>query len=305
MVKTLAAGLLLALATGGCGGLSDRSEAGSSTVVASSDFQWTFHRGLLSPTDETIAVEGLHGRESAIGLIVDGETHALLPEGSGAHEVAWFPDGDRLLVAARDQVGSADALLVVDRDGEVLDRVDPEKPTRIESGMAVAPDGKTAIVSRQAPGLTDTPADLVRIDLSTGDLSSISNTSDVSETFPVFLTPERIVFSQGALVDAAGPNGSLTVFDLVTGERDMVTPPSHIAGTASAVDETTLIYFAVDEGAGHEASLWKLDLENGSEPKEIPGGEGRYPSVSSDGEQVLVLSAPTPGRIELLLIDLK
>lgn len=167
----------------------------------------------------------------------------------------------------------------------------------------MAPDGASAIVSYQEPGVTDTYADLATIDLETGEVQMVTHTPNVSETFPEFVDDGRVVFSRGELVSDAGkPNGAIAMLDLGTGRTTTLTPDDHIAGTAAVLDEATIVYDAIS-GVDDEPGLWRVGTDGKGAPELVVRGPSRYPSVSADGSEALLLE-PVFGGSKLVLVEL-
>ncbi|MDQ4124326.1 MAG: hypothetical protein M3134_01830 [Actinomycetota bacterium] len=193
--------------------------------------------------------------------------------------------------------------MIVEPDGTVVEEIEPDRPVRLEEGFSIAPDARSVVISYQQPGLTDTYADLATIDLETGEVEMVTHTPDVSETFPEFVDDGRVVFSRGELVrDAGSPNGAIAMLDLETGETATLTPNDHIAGTAAVLDEQTVVYDAVS-GADDEPGLWRVGTDGNGAPELVSRGSGRYPSVSADGSEALLLE-PVFGGSKVVLVKL-
>jgi Tol biopolymer transport system component len=285
------------LSPSGCGAQGATANAAPPIPKASS-----IDRGSLSPDGRTLAYRGVTNGEFArvgVGVTRVGGARWITPTRVDATDFAWLPDSHRLLIAfrphPRDPLGGArsEKFGIFDLQGRPLRRIAVDRPLRVEStGLAVAPDGRTAVLAAAGPGTLDVPTDLFRLDLATGKTVRLTKTPTLYETNPVFVSPSTFALSES--VDMRSANGAIALFDLATRRARRLTPRTQYATAATAWPHHAQILYSASERDGSRRGLYAV-APTGLHRKLLLGGAFDYPSTSPDGRRVLVSVTGQPG----------
>lgn len=288
------------LAAAGCGGgqATPISRASGPPIPDASGID----RGSFSPDGRTVAYRGVSRGEFArvgVGVGRGGSARWVTSTRIDATDFAWLPDSRRLLIAfrrhPRDPLEGAryEQFAIFDLQGRLLRRVAVDRRLRVEStGLAVAPDGRTAVLAAAGPGRLDVPTDLFRVDLATGRTVRLTNTPTVYETNPAFVSPSALALTKS--VELKSANGAIALLQLATRRALPLTPPAQYATAAAAWPHHRQILYSASDRAGGSRGLYAVGLSK-LRRRLVLGGAFDYPSASPDGRRVLVSVLGQPG----------
>lgn len=180
-----------------------------------------------------------------------------------------------------------------DRSGWRTRLLHLDRPLRVEStGMAVAGDGRSAVLAAVGPGRLDDPTDLYIVDLSSGKTRRLTETPTRFEVNPVFVNGNDIAFTAAA--DRKAASGSIAVLGVRTGKVRTLTPSDQYA-TAAALRPGTgeLLYSGFGRNDGPRG-LFSIPVAGGI-ARFVLAGDFDYPSIAPDGTHVLVSVVGKPG----------
>jgi hypothetical protein len=226
---------------------------------------------------------------------------AISPTDLDMTDFAWMPDSRSLLVdyTVRGEGGQRlDAFDIIGLDGHVIRRVPVDTPLRA-SGMAsitVFPNARMAIMAATPADTPNAPADLVKLDLDSGMTSVVLHAPPDDLATPVYLSDHELVVTGGLVVTATQEaNGWAGVIELTTQKIRMVTGPDQIVGAAAALPAAKEVVYEAAPGATpfRARGVWRV-LLTGGEPSLVVQADVVSPSVSPDGEWVLVTEVGTP-----------
>ncbi len=300
--------LLVLSAATSCGddGLApDRRSPRTATLITAED-GWYLERGQFGSNEHLVAFRVIERGRSRIGILVQGDTRLLTPERTDASDFAWMPDGQQLLVAVDGRRGGAQ-LVIMSLEGEVLREV-PRLAERLRfgTGMVVASDGKSAIISVRENGVSEKPADLVRVELASGKVEPLTDTPRLSEEYPALLHDDRkVVYAVGHLVaDAPNPSSWISWLDLESRQVRQLTPPNHVVGSPAVFSDGRILYDAYEDGPGGRRGIWRLgEMSEGTTL--VSSTAGRFPALNRSGDKLLLTRAGSPASAEsLITLDL-
>lgn len=298
--RSLALVAAVLAAAAGCGGGQDAAKPskGKPALPETSDLD----RGSYSPDGKTIAYRRVtKGEFARVGVGVEGDAkpHWITPTAIDATDFAWLPDSNRLLIAFRPhpadplQGARSERFAVFDRSGRRVRSIRLDRPLRVEStGIAVAGDGRTAVIAAAGPGRLDVPTDLYTVDLATGGTRRLTKTPSRSEINPVFVNSSEIAFTAAA--DPKAASGSIAMLTLSGGAvRTLSLPDQYATAAALWPAKSALLYsgFGRDDG---DRGLFSVPIAGGK-PHLVLSGEFDYPSLSPDSRLVLVSVVGHPG----------
>ena len=155
------------------------------------------YRGWFSPDGAKLAVLSADG----LGLAEGGKVRPLTPKGSRVVDGAWFHGGTALLVA--EGPVPTGTLAVIDTEGRDKGTVTlaPSVAFGNGFGMTVSPDNKQAVVTAvERPTLAQTEQRwLVRVDLATGETTTLTPKDDTEEVGPVYLDAHTVMYTARAV----------------------------------------------------------------------------------------------------------
>lgn len=203
-------------------------------MILEAEESWFLERGSFAPNDDAVAFRVIAHGTSQVGVWRDGRSRLITEPRLGAHEFAWMPDGKHLLVAA-DAAPTFDRLIIITLGGDIVREIELRQRVRIETGMSVSPDGRSAIASAQPAGTLEEAADLVLVDLGTGHIAQVTRTPRRSEDYPSFIGEGTVVATAGPLVShAPGSSSRVFLIDIGSGSRlGALTPPHHSVSSAT------------------------------------------------------------------------
>ena len=266
---------------------------------------WSVTRALPSPTGSDVAFLGTprQGDVLRTRLVLAGADPAeLSPSGVQARSFAWLPDGESLLLAYSDDVGSEHPtrFAVIGTDGSVVRRLEPDRQGIVESGIAIEPDGQRALLPAREMSPYIGPTDLWRLDLSTGAVEVVSSedTDGEAQAWPTFVSQDEVVLASGKPISATeGANGWIGRLDLETDSVERLTDEAMTADFPSITPGGEYVVF--EAFPGNERSkrgLWYAPIDGSAAPKLlIERLPGRAAALEADGRSVLVVDAGAPG----------
>lgn len=245
-------------------------------------------------------------------LVLAGDDPVELSPGvTVARSAAWMPDSKSLLLAYADELGGEHAtrFAVVGIDGTVLREVPAQVEINASYGLAVSPDGSTAVLPANELGPYDTVGELWKLDLKTGQARVIDfrgHSPGVQEN-PSYASAEVVVFGAGELSwEVGGPNGWIANLNTVTGAVDRLTDASQTALTPSvSPDGAFVVYDAFPGNQRSKRGLWYVARDGTTQPTELIASlDGRAPILEPGGRTVLVVDAGLPGdRSQIRRLD--
>lgn len=271
---------------------------------------WTPLRGAASSSGEQVAFLGWpeSGRITQAKLVLAGSDPVTLgPAVGDARAFAWMPDGESLLLSYGDETMTTapSRFVIIDLDGEIVREIPLDRQLYGASGLAVAPDGGTALFPAQAPSQFSEATDLWELNLDSGELRQVTATPDQREDEPVYVDDSTVIITtaEQSLGDGE-PSGQLAQLNLDSGEVTPLTGPNQVVGS-SAVDPSGrfVVYDAFPGNRREDQALWIVDLEKGS-PELLLEAAARFPSFSDEGALLVLRPSDTPGpsRLEWLEI---
>lgn len=222
----------------------------------------------------------------------EGDEEALLVKGIGDGEArkilqrprlsapAWSPDGNRLLVAARDGV-----------DCEILD-AEVHDPSTVRSlytcsegerlDTVLQPDDETLIFNRR-PARFGSPWRVHRYDLVTHESTQLTLPTEPGAG-DIFLTLSPDRQKVAVIRYLIGQRSKLLILDWASGAEEMIDPfPDTSWRVAWSPDAKSLVF-------GDGTGLYRFDLESGTTQRMIQSlRDLRQPSVSPVGQRVAVV----------------
>lgn len=232
----------------------------------------------------------------------------LSPQGKVARAAAWMPDGDSMIVSYSDELGGSNPsrFAEVSVDGGLLREVPVDIAVNASQGLAISPDGQTAVFPGVEPSPFDSESDLWRMELESGHAERIELIGEASTTqdSPHFIDEDTIVIGAGELMsDVETANGWVGVVDLNSGETTRLTSPDQTVDVLSlSPDGRFVVYDAFPGNERSKRALWFVPSDGSAEPslliEDLPGFS---PVLDGDGRSVLVTATGGPGdtgRIE-------
>jgi Tol biopolymer transport system component len=228
-----------------------------------------------------------------IGIGRHGKPEAVTPADVQASDYAWMPDSQSLLVSYR--VGDRDELAIYTLGGRLVRGIHPTIAFRNEfdNGMTVSHDGKVAVVAAMPPGSGTKTAELVRVDLATGEARNLTNTPDLSEDYPSFVGDARLIFVAGVPNSPTAAAPKLLVLDLGTMATRVLSQPSQIIRSAWG-GYTGKVVYETSVGDGN-FTLWTTGVDGG-QPERLQGTGYTWPALDPTGRWLLVSVIGTPVR---------
>ena len=144
------------------------------------------------------------------------QNHLTLLTESGEQVAAfgWMPGSNAVLIA--EGPGVTTQLRVFDLNGRSLGVVDPTPSFAVggDDGVAVAPDGRSAILTASSrPALSSRAVhELIEVDLATGSSRVLTDPSKVDATAPAFVDAARLVFA-----DSTAGRTAVAALDVTSG----------------------------------------------------------------------------------------
>jgi hypothetical protein len=219
----------------------------------------------------------------SVSIATGGRLTQLNEDGDEVLDAAWMPGSNAILVAYG-PVGS-DRMLVLDLGGRSLGSIKLNPPVAIAAdlGMAVAPNGRTAVVTTRTAGNGVGAVDkvgLARVDLGSGAVDAITPRSGDELSHPVWFGNTQL------LVDVGRPGAvsRAAVLDLATSVARPIDAPSPNHGIAVLRDGT--IVLAVRHG--------RTEIVNRLEP-------GGMSALGRTGTNTTALDVDGLGRLGLVV----
>jgi len=299
MKLAVIAAMLLAVIAG-CGE-TDGSMKGDGGEPTTESGSWNPVYGALSPRGSQIAFLGTP-RDDPLGaarvLITGGDPVVLGPETGFARDFAWSPDGTAILIAFGEERSTSSPTtyeLVSVEDGS-RSVVEPHVP-HVTAGIAIDPDGASAVISAQAPSATDDSLDLWRMDLQTGAMTKITDTPGLSESGPSFLDETHVVVvTRPGVAD----RGAVKIVDSRTGEATSPSPPADDIAWVSASGDGT-IAFEVLSSDDAEAGIWRAKSD-GSDQERLASKGVRSPISDRSSAFVVAIDASDAPTTSLVVV---
>ena len=260
---------------------------------------WSPIYGEISPDGKRVAFLGSDPTNTIrVAAIDHGRPLGMSRSANWAGDFAWMPDSQELLVAS--QIGHRrDQLGIHDLNGALIRRVHVDRPFVCdETGMAVSPDGRYALVSISRPKPSPTEFDttaLMRVDLSTGVSELLTGFGTHDEAWPVYIDPTHIVLAQNTVVDVFGrsTNEQIVSLDLARGVKTVLMSDRSF-GKESVRPGSPLVIFdrlPIDQSVG----LWAIPRSGGAATPVVSAPGIGWPSLSPDGRWVLATNVGSPG----------
>lgn len=270
---------------------------------------WSVSHAIPSPDGSVVAFLGSSphdwGRDR---LVIAGRNpREISPPGVQARSFAWMPDGTTLLLAFADDLGHENPtqFAILDLDGSVERRIDPDRRGVANGGIAIDPTGRHALMPVMDLSIFDSPTELWRLDLETGAVTvePMTGTTGEMQSSLSFIDGDHLAFASALLVSATvGPNGWIGTLDRGTGATTRLTPAALTAGSPSVAPGGEYLVF--DAFPGNERwrrSLWYVSTDGSSDPvlliDQLPG---RAAALEPDGRAVLVVDAGSPGDTSVI-----
>ena len=257
---------------------------------------------VANPIDDSVGVlawptSGLNVAFLQLLLAGEGvETTSVGPPDGTALSLGWHAAGEQLLLEYSPELGSStpSRFAVLDRSGTVVGEIVPSVEGSGGFGvLAVEPGGDYFVWSAQAPGETDEPADLWKVDLESGEAQRLTDTGGVAERWPRFVDSEIIVYLAGiATFEFGRDNGWIEALDLESGEKRRMTPEDQVVLSLD-VDPTGrwVIYSAYSGDDRSQTAIWYVDARNVDEPRLLVERAVQRVSTSHDGRRILIQRA--------------
>lgn len=297
------AGVLVTLAVlAGCGVNAGEGSDGPRSIATPG---WSVTSALPSPDGHHVGFIGwpTRGYVTRARLVLAGnDAVELSPPGTVARSFAWMPSSDSILVGFSDEVTtrSPTRFALVDLQGDVIREIPIDVDLNATYGIAVSPDGRTAVFPANEPGPYDTEGDLWSLDLDSGRAHRIElrGYRPTVQENPVYVGDDRVAFTAGELSwKAGGPNGWIAILNLGTGDVERLTDPSQTAQTPSvSPDGRYIVYDGFPGNERSKRSLWYVAVDGSSSPLPISAElAGLRPALEPSGRSVLVIDAGMPG----------
>lgn len=283
--------------------LDDRLKASGTPKIAIEQFLNSNWAPSWSPDGARVAYLSRRGSNPSAGAVLmihtmaTGEDREVPLRIVPADRVSWFPDGQSVLVASREQAEGRLAFFRVDlATGEsrlLLRTKGMGLPTRRPE---VSPDGRAIVyVDRVGPEMGSGGALLLRFDLASGqdtELKRLDGKDDVFTSFAISPDGGEVAYARyegdgrGLILEVIPQTGgpSRTLF------RDVNFTGSRYSGLAWTNDKRSVIFARTpDASAGVTTTFWKVPVDGGpgenlgiSSPRMI-----RFPSIDPKGGRLM------------------
>ena len=270
---------------------------------------WSVGEIQVGPDGESVAFTGTptHGYSSSSQLVLAGRPPTVIGSpGWNVRAFAWMPGGDSLLVAYAKDLSQEvpNEFAIVGRTGEVIRHINIDRAQFGASGLAVSPDGRTALFPASDPGPFDEAETLWRLDLNTGRTDSLRPASDGEfYGYPIFIGDNSAIITGGA-AKATGPRGWLGIVSLTTGEIVRLSTPGQVVGEPTVTpDLKHVVYSSFPTEDRARGGLWTIDLRKPAAPRLLASTNGQFPQLLPGARQALVVqSGPpvSPNRIQIV-----
>ena len=244
---------------------------------------------LSRPSDDDVAFIGFPQSvgDTEPDLVFGGR--AINPVGESAIAFTWMPNGkDFLLTHAGDLGGTnPDRMSMISPAGEVVREV---KLDIARSGgwgrLAVDPSATYVVWPNQNPSRFQESFDLWAADLETGETKRLTETPDIAESEPLFISDNQLLLIA---------NGRVARMNLDNGALTYVTPSSQTAATFDVDPSENWVVYSAYLGNDRIASqIWTVPIDGSTEPSVLIDDPRIDPRVSSDGMHLLVREIGTP-----------
>ncbi|HWA90376.1 MAG TPA: S9 family peptidase [Rhizomicrobium sp.] len=216
----------------------------------------------------------------------------------GGNDAAWTPDG-RTIVFSTNLTGRFNLWKMSADGGFPLQLTQSDDR---QSGIAMAPDGKSAIFDSDSGG--GEIYDLYQVPLAGGPVVNLTASRDVSEQGAHFLPDGAHVVYVRRL--ATGASTDIALMDLATRKVTQLTheaTPGFFWGVAGiTADGRTLVANRVNI-AQTDGSIWRIDIASGKAEQLSTGAYNVASAVSADGKTLAITSETADGARQAALFD--
>jgi dipeptidyl aminopeptidase/acylaminoacyl peptidase len=244
-------------------------------------------RASFSPDGTRLAVVSDEG----VGLADGGHTRTITPPGSLAVDAAWMPNSEGILVVEGPAV--TDRVTVIGLDGRVAGSATLDRPFSVGDGNGLSVDRRggraiTVAETRDAIG-GRRHTDLVLVDLTNGHVTTITDTQDAEEAWPVFRDDTHILFARVA----SGRSSIVVERDLGSGAERELSPAAEATRPVGVLRSGTMVL--AGGKPGQPVSIWAR-ATNGAPVRmgRIGAGEVVW-TVDPAGTRAVATSAATVG----------